>query len=570
MAGGLNSVLPDAASAPLERANPLAGNPAFSSLSSAQEQLYAEAADVDPMTVLRNNIYKAQRQPDLSAQIQAAQARMDTGRAQYEAQLQNSYSPERESQLNWNALGKMGAAMMDNSGGRDQWAAGQQVYQQARGENQATLDAAGQRLGEGQYALSKDDYNTLMAQQKRQDDRTDQAMKEYTDYQKALRIAKGSIDPGELAKVMALRENAKTPEEKAYVERLIQMKYGGEQGKLMANLKPQYVFGTPEYAATAAKVQLNPSDRLKYVDAYVKDNTDAYAAIYGPAAREKIYADAHAFVSGALHNPVSEARTVDNTAVPDEVSADSTLAAAIAFRDSQPVGSEDRAIMNQEIARLKKALKAAPAAEVVRSVPLQTSAQKAGSVKTAEKTAEAEVIKTYDKNPEYATLVKLSADLDNMGELAEELKTDPNLKNAIGPWDSRMPTLFAKTGDIEAKIDNLKTLTGFNTLASMREASKTGGALGAISDKENEMLQNAIAALASLNQSDKGYKAQLQKVKDFVAASKQRYIDAFKAKYPDVDLSALSPKAPGKPEAPKAPGRPRSNAELFDTYLKEK
>jgi hypothetical protein len=296
-------------------------------------------------------------------------------------------------------------------------------------------------------------------------------------------------------------------------------------------------------------------------------------AIYGPSAREKLYTDAHTFVSGALHNPTGETVSpVSLTTAADEVSPASTLSAAIAFRDAQPVGSEDRAIMNQEIAKLKKAIKATPelpVVEVVKPVPLQTSDQKAGNIKTAEKTAENEVTKVYAKNPEYTKLLNLAADLDRMGALADSLKTDPNLKNAIGPWDSRMPTLFAKTGDIEAKIDNLKTLTGFNTLASMREASKTGGALGAISDKENEMLQNVIAALASLNQSDKGYKDQLQKVKDFVESSKQRYIDAFKAQYPDADLSELYKKTPTTPKAPAATGKPRSNKELFDTYLKD-
>jgi hypothetical protein len=241
-------------------------------------------------------------------------------------------------------------------------------------------------------------------------------------------------------------------------------------------------------------------------------------------------------------------------------------------RDATTLGPKRDAI-NATISVVKQKLKeqgaditdttTAPTSAVI---PIEDKVKTAGSTTTAEKTAAAEVTKSYDKNPEYATLLKLTDDLDRMGILADTLRTDPNLKNAIGPWDSRMPTLFAKTGDIEARIENLKTLTGFNTLASMRGASKTGGALGAISDKENEMLQNAIAALASLNQSEKGYKEQLQKVKDFVAASKQRYIDAFKAQYPDADLSALYKKTS---TAPVTNGKPRSNKDLFDTYLKD-
>lgn len=44
-------------------------------------------------------------------------------------------------------------------------------------------------------------------------------------------------------------------------------------------------------------------------------------------------------------------------------------------------------------------------------------------------------------------------------------------------------------------VDTIKANLGFDTLAAMRAASPTGGALGAVSDFENKMLQSTVAAL---------------------------------------------------------------------------
>lgn len=48
---------------------------------------------------------------------------------------------------------------------------------------------------------------------------------------------------------------------------------------------------------------------------------------------------------------------------------------------------------------------------------------------------------------------------------------------------------------IKSYIDTIKSNLGFDALATMREASRTGGALGNVTVKEIEMLQNSIANL---------------------------------------------------------------------------
>jgi len=69
--------------------------------------------------------------------------------------------------------------------------------------------------------------------------------------------------------------------------------------------------------------------------------------------------------------------------------------------------------------------------------------------------------------------------------------------------------------DFEAELNTLKSNIAFNELAAMREASKTGGALGAVSDREMTLLQSVLGGLDS-GQSPSALRTQLQQVKDSV------------------------------------------------------
>jgi cell division protein FtsI/penicillin-binding protein 2 len=59
----------------------------------------------------------------------------------------------------------------------------------------------------------------------------------------------------------------------------------------------------------------------------------------------------------------------------------------------------------------------------------------------------------------------------------------------------------------------LKSNIAQQELTAMREASKTGGALGNVSDKEGERLASSLGAL-DVTQSPEAFKKQLQIVKD--------------------------------------------------------
>ena len=76
-----------------------------------------------------------------------------------------------------------------------------------------------------------------------------------------------------------------------------------------------------------------------------------------------------------------------------------------------------------------------------------------------------------------------------------------------------VPTTAARS--FASQLETLKASIAFGELTAMREASKTGGALGQVSDKEGQLLQNALGALDQ-GQSAEQFKAQLKKIKESI------------------------------------------------------
>ena len=95
------------------------------------------------------------------------------------------------------------------------------------------------------------------------------------------------------------------------------------------------------------------------------------------------------------------------------------------------------------------------------------------------------------------------------------------LSAKVGNWTAgwggsllrNLPATDAR--NFAAELDTLKANIGFGELQAMREASKTGGALGQISDRESQLLQASLGAL-DMGQSPANLKAQLEKVKQSI------------------------------------------------------
>ena len=69
--------------------------------------------------------------------------------------------------------------------------------------------------------------------------------------------------------------------------------------------------------------------------------------------------------------------------------------------------------------------------------------------------------------------------------------------------------------NFEAQLDTLKSNIAFGELTAMREASKTGGALGQVSNIELGLLESALGAL-KMSQSPENFVKQLDKIKESI------------------------------------------------------
>jgi len=109
----------------------------------------------------------------------------------------------------------------------------------------------------------------------------------------------------------------------------------------------------------------------------------------------------------------------------------------------------------------------------------------------------------------------------------------------IGSTMSKVPGTQAY--DVEREIETIKANLGFQELQAMREASPTGGALGAIAVQELVALQATVANL-DIGQSEKQLRANLNKVKSHY----QRWLNAAEGRTPTRAAQPARASAPAK------------------------
>jgi hypothetical protein len=148
----------------------------------------------------------------------------------------------------------------------------------------------------------------------------------------------------------------------------------------------------------------------------------------------------------------------------------------------------------------------------------------------AQVTAKGQAQRKLDAPLAREKLSGVTSGYDRMIDSVDQILNSPGLERAVG-LGSYVPGIRggSKT-DAEALITTLKSQIGFNVLQNMRDMSKTGGALGQISDKEEELLQNNLAALSTA-QSPAQFRDQLQRIKQFAEASKARMQVAYDNQY---------------------------------------
>lgn len=144
-------------------------------------------------------------------------------------------------------------------------------------------------------------------------------------------------------------------------------------------------------------------------------------------------------------------------------------------------------------------------------------------------------------NQDTATLTGSKAQLDRLAEAANKLLKAPGLERIYG-LQGKLPNVPGMAGaDAQAQLETLKSQIGFSVLQAMRDASKTGGALGAVTEKELGFLQNNLAALDKA-QSVEQARESLQAIIKFTEDSKERLGMAYNMRHGQ--RAAQKPAAP--------------------------
>lgn len=130
----------------------------------------------------------------------------------------------------------------------------------------------------------------------------------------------------------------------------------------------------------------------------------------------------------------------------------------------------------------------------------------------------------------------ISQNMDRLDAAMEELNNDPGLSHITGTLAGRTPNLTNVATGAQAKLNSVKSQVFQSSLQAMREASKTGGAVGNVSDREGDKLERTLAALDQA-QGTKDFKAQLAKAQQQVRLSKQIIQQAYEEQFGGVQSS---------------------------------
>lgn len=119
---------------------------------------------------------------------------------------------------------------------------------------------------------------------------------------------------------------------------------------------------------------------------------------------------------------------------------------------------------------------------------------------------------------------------DRLAVAANEVLNHPGLKGITGFRGAIPNAPGTDSANAEALLGTLKSQVGFGVLQDMRNNSKTGGALGSVSDAEGKRLEANLAALDK-SQSLEQFKSNLQKIITYSEGAKGRLREAYNLKH---------------------------------------
>lgn len=172
---------------------------------------------------------------------------------------------------------------------------------------------------------------------------------------------------------------------------------------------------------------------------------------------------------------------------------------------------------------------AAPRAVVDPSVV----AANTGAITGAKTQAAGEAKRTLDLPAATQRLANSTAKFDRMEKIIDKLSTNENLWKAVGTAKSIAAIPGTEGADLRAMLNTLRSQVGFAVLQDLRDNSKTGGAVGNVSDYEQQLLQNNLVSLDD-KMSVPAMREQLANLKEYLQGARGRVTDAFHQTYPDL------------------------------------
>jgi len=270
--------------------------------------------------------------------------------------------------------------------------------------------------------------------------------------------------------------------------------------------------------ATAAKTQLSIDQETKLRDELSKlpqgaTQEDVLAVLTKYGSPDRVIA---ALTASASKTEATQAKTEAA-----KTAADAALERAKVAADAQIEAARERGATAVQIAQLQTQTK-------------RDLAQLAISLKES---ASAELLTPKEKQKREAAYPQATSAINSFETKAdsfvkdiEKLRDSPGLSEITGIAAGRLPGITANGRAAQALYDKIVAKGGFQALQDLRDASKTGGALGNVSNQEGKQLTASFAAI-DRRQDAKDVRAALDQAIGDIQGSKTRLKEAYDLTY---------------------------------------
>jgi hypothetical protein len=270
--------------------------------------------------------------------------------------------------------------------------------------------------------------------------------------------------------------------------------------------------------ATAAKTQLSIDQETKLRDELSKlpqgaTQDDVLAILTKYGSPDRVIA---ALTASASRTEATQARTATSEAANQARIEAATIAAQARIDAAKEAGAtriqvaQMQTDARRDIAQLAASLKESASAELL--TPKEKQKREAAYPQAT------------------SAINSFETKADSFVKDIEKLRDSPGLSEITGFAAGRIPGITANGRAAQALYDKIVAKGGFQALQDLRDASKTGGALGNVSNQEGKQLTASFAAI-DRRQDAKDVRASLDQAIGDIQGSKTRLREAYDMTY---------------------------------------